>query len=550
MKRSRIAAVGLFVGSIIAVLAVSRLAGCAMQQAPYRDMMVGMSKAPPASASLAPRSPQDDNFGGEHDRQPGFNTESYDHIVDNPFLTAVRNPLSTFAVDVDTASYSVVRRFLTGGQLPPPGAVRIEELVNYFTYDYPSPDAGTPFSASLEVAGCPWTLSNRLIRIALKGREIPQDKRPISNLVFLLDVSGSMADHNKLPLMKDAMKLLVNRLNENDRVAIVVYASECGVKLPSTTGDRREAIQAAIDQLQAGGSTNGAGGIQKAYEVAVANFIKGGVNRVILCTDGDFNVGITDQSQLVRMIEDKAKAGVSLTVLGVGMGNYKDSTLEKLADKGHGNYAYLDTPSEAKKVLVEQMSGTLVTIAKDAKVQVEFNPAKVASWRLIGYENRVMRAEDFNNDKKDGGDIGAGHTVTALYEIVPTGLPGSDSGPTTRPEVDPLKYQAPGQPTPAAGGDELLTVKLRYKAPDGDSSQLLSFPATDTGSQFAAASGDFRFAASVAAFGMLLRNSQFKGDASYGWVIETAGKAKGSDKSGYRTEFVELATKAKGVAKK
>lgn len=466
--------------------------------------------------------------------EPEFNTETYDQIVENPFLSAKQNPLSTFSIDVDTASYSNMRRFLNQGQLPPPGAVRIEELINYFPYDYPPPEGPQPFSVNVEVAGCPWEAKHRLARIGLKGREIDVEQRPPSNLVFLLDVSGSMNNHNKLPLVKSALKMLVDRLDENDRVAVAVYAGASGLVLPSTSADNKSQILSALGRLEAGGSTNGGEGLQLAYRIATENFIPGGVNRVILCSDGDFNVGRTSQSELVRLIEDKAKSGVFLSVLGFGMGNYKDSTMEKLADKGNGNYAYIDTANEARKVLVEGLTGTLITIAKDVKIQIDFNPAQVAGYRLIGYENRMLRAEDFKDDTKDAGEIGAGHTVTALYELVPPGLalPGND--------VDPSKYQKPDQPTEAAASEELFTVRLRYKDPDGQDSKPLEVPITAPDKSFKEASHDFQFAAAVAQFGMLLRESKYKGDSNYERVLETASTSLGQDASGYRNEFVEL----------
>jgi len=470
-----------------------------------------------------------------------FNTEAYDEIVDNPFLAAKQNPLSTFSIDVDTASYSNVRRFLQLGQLPPPGAVRIEELVNYFNYDYEQPEGDVPFSVSVEVAGCPWTPEHRLVRIGLKGREVNLENRSPANLVFLLDVSGSMQSDNKLPLVKSAMKMLVDRLGPSDRVAIVVYAGASGLVLPSTGADNKTTILAALDQLEAGGSTNGGEGIRLAYAVATDNFVPGGINRVILCTDGDFNVGTTNQSELTRLIEEKAKSGVFLSVLGFGTGNLKDSTMEKLADKGNGNYAYIDTINEARKTLVEEMSGTLITIAKDVKIQVDFNPAQVAGYRLIGYENRMLRAEDFKDDTKDAGEIGAGHTVTALYEIVPPGqpVPGAD--------VDPSKYQKPGELTDEATGDELLTVRLRYKDPDGQDSKPLEVSIVAEEKPFAAASQDFQFASAVAAFGMVLRDSKHRGDANLGSVLEIAESSLGDDPAGYRAEFLQLAMMARDL---
>ena len=475
----------------------------------------------------------------------GFNTEAYDRLTDNPFLRVSDNPLSTFSIDVDTASYSNVRRYLNQNALPPKDAVRIEEMVNYFPYGYapPPPDGTAPFSANIEVAGCPWETKHRLVRIGLKGKEISHDKRPASNIVFLVDVSGSMEPANKLPLVKRGLTMLTGQLTENDRVAMVVYAGSSGLVLPGTTGDQKGTIIGAIEALGAGGSTNGAGGIERAYEVAAANFIKGGVNRVILCTDGDFNVGITDQGALTRLIEEKAKTGAFLSVLGFGMGNLKDATMEQLADKGNGNYAYVDTPAEARKVLVEQMAGTLVTIAKDVKVQVEFNPAVASAYRLIGYENRVLAKEDFNDDKKDAGEIGAGHTVTALYEVVPA---GTDAAEKLSPQVDALKYQKPLEREPTGSG-ELLTLKLRYKEPEGETSKLLEFPVTDGGASYAKASGDYKFAAAVSAFGMILRDSPHKGSATLPGVTELAAEGLGKDENGYRAEFIGLVEKARRI---
>jgi Ca-activated chloride channel family protein len=481
-------------------------------------------------------------------------TESYAQIHDNPFNTVIDQPLSTFSIDVDTASYANVRRFIDQGQLPPPDAVRIEEMLNYFPYAYekPAPDSKEPFKAAVEVAGCPWNTAHRLARVAIKGKEIAHDKRPVSNLVFLIDVSGSMNEPKKLPLVKEGLKLMVNELTENDRISIVVYAGNAGLVLPSTCADpkSKDTILAAIDNLSAGGSTNGGQGIELAYKIATDNFIKGGTNRVLLATDGDWNVGITDQSSLINLIQDKAKSGVFLSVLGFGFGNLKDSTMENLADKGNGHYAYIDGIKEARKVLVEEMSGTLVTIAKDVKIQIEFNPAKVESYRLIGYENRMLRKEDFNNDKVDAGEIGAGHCVTALYELTPaTKAPA----PTTKPvaavtqpaEVDPLKYQK----HEIVDSGDMMTLKLRYKQPDGDTSTKIEISAVDKGLSYSKASEDFKFSAAVAQFGMILRNSPHKGTASLAGVIELADEGKGKDEKGYRGEFVEMVKKAKALIK-
>lgn len=514
----------------------------------------GTVVGPPAKAASVPdggtilaggvkRSRLADGEGQDHDNRFVPGGEAYEPIAEKKFSRVLEEPLSTFSIDVDTASYANVRRFLTQRALPPPDAVRIEELVNYFSYDYAPPSDDKPFASSAEVAGCPWNPQHRLVRIGLKGKVIENEARPVSNLVFLIDVSGSMQGQNRLPLVKHSLRMLTEKLGENDRVAMVVYAGSSGLVLDSTSGTEKEKILGALDNLQAGGSTNGAGGIQQAYEVAVANFIKGGVNRVILCTDGDFNVGVTDRSQLVNIIENNARTGVFLSVLGFGMGNLKDATMEQLADKGNGNYAYIDTPLEAKKVLVDQMSGTLVTIAKDVKIQVEFNPAKAAAYRLVGYENRMLAAQDFTDDKKDAGEIGAGHTVTALYEVIPAGL----AIPGATPE---LKYQKPATATTpnTEFSDELLTVKLRYKKPDGDISTELSFPLKDEGNGFGKASADFRWATSVAAFGMLLRNSESKGDMTLEAIKEWAQTAVGPDKNGYRREFMHLIDSALNLA--
>jgi Ca-activated chloride channel family protein len=462
------------------------------------------------------------------------NTEAYSRIYDNAFLAADTNPLSTFSVDVDTASYANVRRFLRAGELPPADAVRIEELLNYFRFDYPEPEGAAPFSLTTETADCPWARGHRLVHIGLRARSIPQSDLPPRNLVFLLDVSGSMNDPLKLPLVKESMGLLLGQLTARDRVSIVVYAGASGLVLPPTPGNRTGEIRAALSQLEAGGSTAGGAGLVLAYEVAARSFIAGGVNRVILATDGDFNVGVSSEGELVRLIEEKRKTGVSLSVLGFGMGNLKDANMEKLADKGNGNYAYIDSLDEARKVLVEEAGGTLVTVAKDVKLQVELNPATVAAYRLIGYENRVMAAEDFNDDRKDAGDIGAGHTVTALYEIVPVGVP------VKLPGVDPLKYQAPRRAT-AANNGELLTLKLRYKEPAGSESRLLSTAVT---AEPGAGSANVRFAAAVAGFGMLLRESEHRGTMTFEKVRELARSAQGPDVEGYRAEFLTLVERA------
>jgi Ca-activated chloride channel homolog len=471
-------------------------------------------------------------------RYPG--AESYAAIDENPFRHVSSDPLSTFSVDVDTASYANVRRFLNEGTLPPADAVRIEELINYFRYDYPQPSGSVPFSVTTELSECPWNPTHRLALIGLQGRQLPDGDLPPRNLVFLIDVSGSMMSPDKLPLVRNGMRMLTDILTERDRVAIVVYAGSSGLVLPSTPGSDRGRIHRAIAELEAGGSTNGGQGIQLAYRVARDQFIRGGINRVILATDGDFNVGITDQSALVRLIEEQRASGVFLSVLGVGTGNLKDSTMEKLADKGNGNYSYLDSLQEARKVLVREAGSTLVTIAKDVKLQIEFNPRYVVGYRLIGYENRMLRNEDFNDDKKDAGEIGAGHSVTALYEIVPAGVPFPSPG------VDPLKYQTPGSVNENASNNELFTVKLRYKAPTSDESQLIS---RTPHNRVQTASMNLGFASAVSEFGMLLRKSAHAPAASYEATIARARKFRGDDPDGYRAEFVKLAELAASLSR-
>ncbi|UBF28489.1 von Willebrand factor type A domain-containing protein [Kovacikia minuta CCNUW1] len=470
--------------------------------------------------------------------QPGTgNTEGYNPINENPFLRPGSNPLSTFSIDVDTASYSNVRRFITQGQLPPKDAVRIEEMINYFPYDYPQPQGNKPFSITTDVAAAPWNPKHKLVQIGLKGRQL-QQAQP-SNLVFLVDVSGSMDQPNKLPLVKQSLCLLVNELAASDRVTLVVYAGNAGLVLPPTAGNQKQKILAAIDQLEAGGSTAGGAGIELAYKMAQQSFLKNGNNRVILATDGDFNVGVSSDAELVRLIEQKRDRGIFLTVLGFGTGNYKDAKMEQLADKGNGNYAYIDTLLEAKKVLVNDLRGTLFAIAKDVKIQVEFNPAKVQAYRLIGYENRLLRDQDFNDDTKDAGEIGAGHTVTALYEVIPTGMESD----VKLPSIDPLKYQQ--NPAATTSSNELMQVKLRYKNPQDSTSQLISQPILDRNTQVNAASNNLKFSAAVVMFGMLLRDSEFKGAANINTVSQLANQARGKDQEGYRSEFISLVDRCK-----
>lgn len=466
------------------------------------------------------------------------NTEAYNAIEENGYKLTTTSPLSTFSVDVDAASYSNVRRFLMNGQKPDKGAVRVEEMINYFNYDYPNPAKDEPFSITTEIGNCPWS-KNKLVHIGLQGQRIEKENLPSSNLVFLLDVSGSMDTPNKLPLLKSSFKLLVNELTEKDHVAIVVYAGAAGVVLNSTSAENSTEILEALERLKAGGSTAGGEGIELAYKVAEENFIKGGNNRVILATDGDFNIGMSSQSAMQELIEKKRESGVFLTCLGFGTGNLKDSQMELLADKGNGNYAYIDNILEAKKVLVTEIGATLLTIAKDVKIQVEFNPALVESYRLVGYENRLLNAEDFNDDKKDAGEIGAGHSVTALYEIV---LKGEGDG--TTPSVDPLRYQD-NNTVKSTLTNELLTVKFRYKAPDGDVSKLIERNLMNKTSSNL--SNNFKFSAAVAGFGMLLRESEYKGTLLFDAVIKLASESKGEDKNGYRAEFIRLVEMAKAI---
>lgn len=471
--------------------------------------------------------------------QNDFNTEEYDHISENNFHKVTDDPISTFSIDVDAASYSNIRRFLNSNQLPPADAVRVEEMINYFHYDYPQPINGDPFSINTEISNCPWNEKHKLVMIGLQGKKIPAENLPASNLVFLIDVSGSMESPNKLPLVKSSLKLLTDQLREQDKISIVVYAGNAGLALPATSGCNKIKIKEAIDQLEAGGSTAGGAGIKLAYQIAKENFMKKGNNRIILCTDGDFNVGVSSNGDLERIIEKERESGVFLTVLGYGMGNYKDSKMEILADKGNGNHAYIDGESEAKKVLVNEFGGTMFTIAKDVKLQIEFNPARVQGYRLIGYENRLLNKEDFNDDKKDAGELGSGHTVTALYEIIPAGIEDD-----FLKNVDDLKYQKKAKSSKASGSAEILTVKFRYKEPSGSQSKLIEHPVIDHEIAFDHASENFRFAASVAEFGMLLTNSQFKSASSFSHVIQTAKNAKGKDVEGYRKEFIALVKKA------
>jgi len=477
---------------------------------------------------------------------PGFygyaaqDNESYKGITENGFQNPKYDPLSTFSIDVDAASYSNVRRFINSGQLPPKDAVRIEEMINYFSYNLPAPTGDAPVAIHTELSAAPWNPQHRLLRIGLKAKVIATDKLPASNLVFLIDVSGSMSGPNRLPLVQSSLKMLVDQLRPQDKVAIVVYAGAAGLVLPATPGDQKTTIKDAIDRLNAGGSTAGGEGIKLAYRIAKQNFLRQGNNRVILATDGDFNVGASSDGAMQSLIEQERKSGVFLSVLGYGMSNYKDSKMETLADKGNGNYAYIDNITEARKTLVSEFGGTLFTVAKDVKLQLEFNPAKVQAYRLIGYENRMLNKEDFNNDLKDAGDMGAGHTVTALYEIIPPNV--FDVFTTS---VDTLKYQKAEKVMPNYFSNDMLTVKFRYKEPTSSVSKMSQAIVFDKPADFNNTSADFRFAAAVAEIGMLLRDSEFKQKAAFAQAIDIARAAKGDDREGYRAEFIKLAESAK-----
>lgn len=468
-----------------------------------------------------------------------FNTEEYSRLYESRFLEALDNPLSTFSIDVDTGSYANVRRFLNHSQLPPKDAVRIEEMINYFVYDYPQPQGKHPFSVNTRLAVCPWNSSAQLLHIGIRGKSLESEKIPPSNLVFLLDVSGSMTPANKLPLLVSSFKLLVKELTSKDKVAIVVYAGAAGLVLASTPGDQKDKILGVLDMLDAGGSTAGGAGIKLAYKIAEENFIQKGNNRIILATDGDFNVGVSSTSELVRMIEEKREKGIFLTTLGFGIGNYKDGRLEQLADKGNGSYHYIDNILEGKKVFVRDLKGTLFTIAKDVKIQVEFNPAKVKSYRLVGYENRKLQKEDFDDDKKDAGELGAGHTVTALYEIIPA------DPEKTVPDSASLRFQETRVKPEAFKTDEMALAKLRYKQPRGTVSQLITHPVNWETQENNKGSDNLRFSAAVAMFGMLLRDSEHSGNATYDNVLSLAKSAAGEDKYGYRSEFLRLVSIAK-----
>ena len=513
-----------------------------------QDLKFYESVPPPPPVSGMVEKPKEENLErtriGTTDTTQ-FNTEDYAHIVENRFQSVNQNPLSTFSIDVDEASYSNVRRFIKNGTLPPPGAVRIEEMINYFDSEYPQPLGDDPFSITTEIAECPWNATHKLVHIGLKGKEIPMDNLPSSNLVFLIDVSGSMDEPDKLPLVQSSMNLLVDELRENDKVSIVVYAGSAGLVLPSTSGANKTIIKDAINALQAGGSTAGGEGIQLAYRIAKENFVINGNNRVILATDGDFNVGMSSDDELVNLIEKEKETGIYLSVLGFGTGNYQDNKMQQLADKGNGNHSYIDNLNEAKKVLVKEFGSTLFAIAKDVKIQIEFNPEKIEAYRLIGYENRMLENQDFNNDAKDAGELGSGHTVTALYEIIPAGIKDKFIK-----DVDPLKYQVTGRSKNDGFANEMLTIKFRYKKPKEDVSRLIVHPVNDQELSLDNSSDNFRFSASVAEFGLLLRSSEYRQSSNYQQVISLARSAKSADTNGYRNEFIRLVNGAKSLSEK
>ncbi len=496
----------------------------------------GLNSMPDANSSMMYALPEPSPAQYIHDQvpfppYPELQRESYNALEESPFINTANDPLSTFSIDVDTASYANVRRFLNDGRLPPPGAIRIEEMINYFTYNYLKPKNNKPIAITTELGPCPWQPKHKLVRIGLQAKDIDTTKLPPSNLVFLIDVSGSMNHANKLPLLKKSMLMLVDQLTARDRISIVVYAGADYVVLEPTAGDKTTTIKKAINSLNSGGSTHASSGITTAYKLARQVFMPGGNNRIILASDGDFNVGITSRDQLEKLIAKERESGIYLTVLGFGMGNYHDDTMEILADKGNGNYSYIDSLLEAKKVLVKERIRTLFTLARDVKLQIEFNPAKVGAYRLLGYENRVLADEDFNNDKKDAGEIGVGHTVTALYELMPT-------DDKTLPSVDPLKYQSTTHTSENSA--EILTIKLRYKPLKSKKSSLIDQPVIDRNVALKQTSNDFRFAASVAGFGMMLKKSKYTADFTYDQLISLAKKAKGTDGDGYRAECIRL----------
>jgi Ca-activated chloride channel family protein len=529
----------IIMSGIAFIIPLILLQGCGGQRHPQKAEYEYASGAPMYKERAKMDMAGAAGFTNDMDDGPAIthNTEEYDIIRENEFKDVKENPLSTLSIDVDTASYSNVRRYINYNQVPPKDAVRIEEMINYFRYEYPQPKGEHPFSITTEISEAPWNKSNRLVLVGIQGKSLDTENLKPSNLVFLLDTSGSMNDPNKLPLLKKSLAILLDELSSKDRIAIVAYAGSAGLVLPSTPATKKDTILDAFNSLSAGGSTAGGQGIELAYKIAKQNLIKEGNNRVILCTDGDFNVGSSSTSELVRMIEEKRKDDIYLTICGFGMGNYKDGRMEQISNAGNGNYFYVDNIKEAQKIFGREMRANMFTIAKDVKIQIEFNPLKVKGYRLIGYENRVMAKEDFDDDKKDAGELGAGHTVTALYEIIPAG-----SAQDTKTSGD-LKYQETRIKPDASGKNELMTLKMRYKPIKENTSKLIEQAVIDTNISFAKASENFRFASSVAGFGMLLRDSKFKNDLTAKEVMRIAKGAKGKDEEGYRAEFITLVDK-------
>ncbi len=509
------------------LFAVGHLTGCTNERKAHRSELRKEAMVLASSASMMQLDRADM-------MRQEFNTEEYDRIWENTFKNTTQNPLSTFSIDVDTASYSNLRRFINWNQMPPKDAVRIEEMINYFDYEYPEPTGAHPFSIVTEVGHCPWNEENNLVHIGLHGKSLNYEDLKPANLVFLIDASGSMQDQSKLPLLRKSLKLMLNELGEQDRIAIVTYAGSAGLVLPSTPATQKERIISTLDRLSAGGSTAGGAGIELAYKIAKQNLIRHGNNRVILATDGDFNVGVSSTSDLVRLVEEKREDGIYLTIIGLGMGNYKDGRMEQISNAGNGNYFYIDNIREAEKVFVRELRANMFTIARDVKIQIEFNPTKVAAWRLIGYENRVLAREDFDDDTKDAGELGAGHTVTALYEIIPPDVVN------TTPDTASLKYQEYLVKLNADTSNEMMTVKFRYKPIEQDASRLITEVISDGIIPRGKTSDNYRFSAAVAGFGMLLQDSEFKGNLTYNDVLKLAEGARGSDENGDRTEFMHL----------
>ncbi len=506
----------------------------ALVESAEESMMAREQKSSSKDVEATPNIPSDG------DSTSTANTEEYEEIKENPFVAAQQNPVTTFSIDVDNAAYSNVRRFIQNSQMPPPNAVRIEEMVNYFSYDYPNPTSKHPFSITTEVAECPWNTNHQLVHIGLQGKKLNYKDLNPCNLVFLIDASGSMGEPNKLPLLKKSLAMLLDQLGDKDRIAIVAYAGAAGLVLPSTPAKQKSKILNALNDLESGGSTAGGEGIELAYKIAKQNLIKGGNNRVILATDGDFNVGTSGDNELIKLIEEKRKDDIYLTICGFGMGNYKDGKMEKISNAGNGNYFYIDNIKESKKVFVTEMRANLFTIAKDVKIQIEFNPQKVKGYRLLGYENRRLNNEDFEDDSKDAGELGAGHSVTAIYEIIPVGSNSAQALSNT----DEFNFQGAEKNKTSFGSNELMNVRLRYKPIGSEVSVLLEQKLTDNAQKFTASSADFRFSAAVTGFGLLLRNSQYKGKASYAQIKEIAKGALGKDSEGYRAEFVRLVEQA------